>query len=74
MKKPKRKKAKFRVGQVVRVVGQFKRDQHREHLRIKHVWPWIISHIRTSWGYTMSDGDMVSERFLRPLTKRERGQ
>ena len=73
MKKPQRKKAKFSVGQVVRIDTEFKRNQGREYLRVESAWPWLET-TSSPWGYTLSDKDRVSERFVRPLTKRERGK
>lgn len=68
------RKAKFRVGQVVRVVGsKFLRSLVPDYFRVTAVKP----HGRT-YQYQTSDhetrGPWIASKQLRPLTSRERGR
>ncbi|KKK79564.1 hypothetical protein LCGC14_2832250 [marine sediment metagenome] len=66
MKKPKRvrRKARFRVGQVVK-----HREKNTYH-RVYSVW----THPDYEPFYSLSDHHSLHESELRPLTRRERGQ
>ena len=64
MKKPQRKKPKFKVGQVVK-----HREKNTYH-RVASVW----THPGYEPFYSLSAHHSLHETELRPLTKRERGQ
>ena len=67
MKKPQRKKPKFRVGQVVKLS---RRQLRATYLCVEDVW----THPDYEPLYSLSHHHPLHESKLRPLTRRERGQ
>ena len=69
-----KKKPKFRVGQVVRVNTDYYKTNWRaqQYQKITKVWPWLVPG-PYPWGYSLANGSKANERYLKPLTVRERG-
>ena len=70
MKKPKRKKARFSVGQIVRSLI----DDGIGRILSK---PWLTTldgHIPEAYSYDLDNGERLIEYEIRPLRQRERGQ
>jgi hypothetical protein len=76
-------KAKFKVGQVVRVNTEWYRTKAKrgeQYQRITRVWPWTPTTTRwvptiagDSFGYDLLNGDAAHQKYLQPLTQKERG-
>jgi hypothetical protein len=72
-------KAKFKVGQVVRMNTEWYRTRKmrgEQYQRITRVWEWPTFHRQTEiggFGYTLLNGDEAHEKFLAALTSAERG-
>jgi len=73
-----KRKPKFRVGQVVRIdVPYYKAKPRRaeQYQRITRVWPWPWPKCKgTPFGYDFLNGDRANEKYLKPLTAKERGR
>ena len=68
----KKRKAKFKVGQVVKysVFG----DTREHFMKIKEInWHLCGASGREQWLYEDHEGEAVWQERVRPLTKRERG-
>jgi len=68
------RKAKFKVGQVVRVNTEWYRTgtkRGEQYQRITQVWRWMS--MSDSFGYTLLNGDKAHQKYLQPLTQKERG-
>jgi hypothetical protein len=67
-------KAKFKVGQVVRVNTEWYRTKAKrgeQYQRITQVWRWTPT--SDSFGYDLLNGDAAHQKYLQPLTQKERG-
>ena len=67
------RKAKFKVGQIVRVNTQWYRSTRKDqqYQRITQVWRWTPT--SDSFGYDLLNGDAAHQNYLQPLTQKERG-
>jgi hypothetical protein len=73
MKKPKQK-PKFAVGQVVRVDTESYRKKWKAQQYQKIVRRFSWDECKSSpYGYVLANNDRCNERFLQPLTVKERG-
>jgi hypothetical protein len=71
------KGSKFKVGQVVRINTDWY-TTHPERVtqiyqRVTRVWAWNPANLKSGFGVSVSNGDQMHEKYLKPLTKRERG-
>jgi hypothetical protein len=81
------RKAKFKVGQIVRVNTKWYRSTRKDqqYQRITQVWRWTPTrcpqndredHRRfrdLGYGYNLLNGDEAHQKYLQPLTQKERG-
>ena len=76
MKVKKTAKPKFTVGQVVRIATRFYNHDHpaERFQKITDVWRWGDGKTCPAWGYTFGNGDMANEKWIKPLTKKQRGE
>ena len=80
---------KYRIGQVVRINTEFYDTKRREQRfqEITHIGPWgkssgcLDTEMQSdcacqsfSFEYTFANGDHCHEKFLKPLTKRQKGE
>ena len=69
-------KAKFKVGQVVRIDTEWYRTKAKrgeQYQRITRVWRWTPTTTGGSFGYNLLNGDAAHQKALQPLTQKERG-
>jgi hypothetical protein len=69
-------KAKFKVGQVVRVNTEWYRTKAKrgeQYQRITQVWRWKPPSDSFGYGYNLLNGDEAHQKYLQPLTQKERG-
>ena len=68
------KRAKFRIGQVVRLDTDFyegeRKGQKYQRIVRRFAWP---QYPKQPFGYEFLNGDSCNERWIKPLTGRERG-
>jgi hypothetical protein len=69
------RKAKFKVGQIVRVNTQWYRSTRKDqqYQRITQVWRWTTIRGAFGYGYNLLNGDEAHQKYLQPLTQKERG-
>jgi hypothetical protein len=69
------RKAKFKVGQIVRVNTKWYRSTRKDqqYQRITQVWRWRPPSDSFGYGYSLLNGDEAHQKFLQPLTQKERG-
>ena len=69
------RKAKFKVGQIVRVNTKWYRSTRKDqqYQRITQVWRWTPTSDSFSYGYNLLNGDAAHQKYLQPLTQKERG-
>lgn len=69
-----KRKARFKVGQVVVLNCTFYQNERKseQYQQIIDVWPWR-EYKPQPWGYTFANGDKCNQKYLRPLTAKEKG-